>query len=463
MGTPVITGVRNYVASPNDTIIDSAVAKEQYVVIEGQNLGSALRISFNGVPATFNYSFLTPNHAVVKIPAIVFSQIDVNKLYTIEYVTSEGSTTFSFKLGPEAPVITAISDVFTEPADSIFIYGTNLVLIKKLSYGGTAITSFKPNVSGTSVGFVMPAPAPTSGNVEIDAYGGMAIFKIAADPIIFSISNENAAVNDSVFVYGQYLKGVESFSFGGTTISSYKLNNNGSSIGFVLPSSPQKGPVAITTSFGSVTTFYDVNDIYGTSSLSICDGGDNWQFWAADLYSGDPSSGWPSYTPDFPGTKSQFLVIDQGTLLAGAGQPWDRAIRLDSKNWVAQANINDPVENYALKFEMSIPNAWNGSSMLIQTDNDTYTYRWEPWKISANISKAYSTKGWITVTVPFTEFRAKDAALGVGRGNSMTELISLLGTSGKSGFYLYAHNYSTSATATGFKAAFDNIRVVKVK
>jgi hypothetical protein len=455
MGSPVITAVRNYAASPKDTIMTDAVAKEQWVVIQGQNLGNAVRISFDGVPASFNSSLLTSNSAVVKIPAITFSKVDVNKMYTIEYVTSEGTATFSFKLGPAAPTVTSISDVFAEPADSVYIYGKDLVLVKSFSYGGTPITSFKSNLDGSAVGFLMPSPAPVSGDVVITTFTGVVTYKISADPIIYSISNENALANDSVFVYGTYLKGIQSFSFGGTPISSYKLDSNGKSIGFVLPPSPQTGPVSITTTFGSVTTLYNVNDTKGTSSLSIADGGDNWQWWAA-------SKSGPN-NPDFPGNNTEFFVLDKGTLLPGDGWPWTSAVRLNPRNWIAQANINDPIENYALKFEVNIPNDWNGGSMLIQSDNDAYTYRAEPWQKTATTTAAYKTKGWMTVTVPFTEFRSKDTKLGVGRGDSMTEFISLLGTSGKSGFYLYLHNYDTSPTITGFKAGFDNIRVVKIK
>jgi hypothetical protein len=462
IGSPVITDVRNYAASPKDTIMTEAIAKEQWVVIQGQNLGNALKISFNGVSASFNTSYLTPNSAVVKIPAISFSQVDESKMYTIEYVTSEGTATFSFKLGPAAPTITAISDVFAQPNDSVYVYGKDLFLIKSLSYGGTPIASYKANLSGTSVGFLMPSPAPTSGDVVITAFAGSFTFKISADPTIISISNENAIANDSVYVYGTYLKSIQSFSFGGTAITSFKSDSKGSSVGFVLPPSPHTGPVSITTAFGSVTTFYNVNDTKGTSSLTTCEGPENWQWWAADFRSGDPGSGWPSYIPDFPGNKTRFFVLEQSALLAGAGWPWERAVRLNATQWVAQANINDPVENYVLKFEVNIPNTWNGGSLLIQSDNDTYTYRGEPWKKSETTTEAYKTKGWITVTVPFTEFRSKDAKLGVGRGASMTEFISLLGTSGKSGFYLYQHNYGTEPT-TAFKAAFDNMRVVKIK
>src|SRR5437868_6560890 len=118
---PVITGVVNYVASPNDTVYHSLVANNQWVVITGQNLQNAIQIKFNGVAASFNAALFAPNSVVVQIPSMQFSTIDSSKLYTIEYTTTTGTTTFSFKLGPAKPDILAISNVFAKPGDSVFL------------------------------------------------------------------------------------------------------------------------------------------------------------------------------------------------------------------------------------------------------------------------------------------------------------------------------------------------------
>ena len=85
---PVITGVVNYVASPNDTALHSLVADGQWVVITGQHLQNAIQIKFNGVTASFNGTLFSHNSAVVQIPPMQFSTIDTSKLYTIEYTTT---------------------------------------------------------------------------------------------------------------------------------------------------------------------------------------------------------------------------------------------------------------------------------------------------------------------------------------------------------------------------------------
>lgn len=465
--SPVITGVLNYAASPADSALTGIVPNAQWVVISGQNLQSAIHITFNGVEASFNPALLAPNSAVVQIPSIVFSTIDTNKINTIQYTTTGGTTMFSFKLLPAVPTITAISNVFANPGDSVYISGANLVLIQSFSYGGTAIPSFKASIDGTSVGFVMPNPAPTTGNAVITTKSGTATYKIQALPTITGVSNENAETGDSVYVYGTYFKSIQSVSFAGTAITSYVASADGSYIGFVLPALSQSGPVSITTKFGTATTVYNVHDIAGIGSISNWEWGGNfnWQWWGgATLTSGNPYSGWPPYNADFPGNSSMYMVLKNAVMAPAEGNTYSNyAILMNGAQWVPTAKINDSIENYVFRFEVSIPKPWNGGTIDILSSNGNYIARWEPWQISANSTVAYSTKGWRTITIPFSMFRAKDATLGEGKGASMAKFADLLGASGKTSCTVYIHNYSTSATTTGFYGAFDNLRVEKIK
>lgn len=462
---PVITGVRNYVASPNDTVLHSAIANGQWVVITGQNLQNATQINFDGVAASFNAALFAPNSAVVQIPSIVFSTIDTTKLYTINYKTTAGSTTFSFKLGPAAPTITAISNVFANPGDSVYIYGTNLVLVKSFSYAGTAISSFKSNLAGTALGFLMPTQTPLD-QVLIATKSGSTAFKIVATPTITGVSNENANKGDSVYIYGTYLKNIQSLTFAGTAITSFVSYSNGNSVGFVLPALTQSGPASVTTKFGTAATVYNVNDI-ATGSISNWEwsGNFNWQWWGgASLTSGNPSSGWPPYNPDFPGNTSQYMVLKNGILNPAEGNTYSNyAILMNAAQWVPTANINDPVDNWAFKFEVSIPQSWNGGTIDILSGVSGHVARWEPWQKTANSTAPYKTKGWITVTIPLSAFRAPDPTLGEGEGASISKISDLVTNSGNSACTVYIHNYSTSATATGFYGALDNLRVVKIK
>lgn len=461
---PVITAVKSYVSSPNDTVLHSLVANGQYVVITGQNLANATHIEFDGVTANFNSSFVTSTNAVMKIPEILFSAVDTTKLYTIRYTTPGGSVTFPFKLGPAKPTVSAISNVFAAPGDSVYVYGQNLVLVQGFSYGGTAIASFKPAADGSSIGFLMPAATPGD-QVVITAKAGKVIFKIVATPTITRVSNENPSAGDSVYVYGTYLKNIESLTFAGAAVSSFVSSADGSRVAFVSPTLTASGPVSVTTKFGTATTVYKVNDI-ATGALSNWEwsGMFNWQWWGgANLTSGDPGSGWPPYSADFPGNKSLFMTLKTGILAAGEGNTYSSyAILLNGAQWVPAANLSDPTDSWAFKFDVSIKQLWNGGSIQIQSSFGSYVALWEPWQKSAGTA-AYKTNGWVTVTIPLSSFRAADATLGAGRGVSLTKITDLLGPSGNSGCTMYIHNYGAAATATTFYGAFDNLRVVKIK
>ena len=126
------------------------------------------------------------------------------------------------------------------------------------------------------------------------------------------------------------------------------------------------------------------------------------------------------------------------------------------------ANLTDPGTGWALKFEINIHKPWNGGTLCLKSSNGDYVARYEPWQISSSKTAAYTTKGWQTVTIPLSSFRAKDANLGEGKGSSIAKVSDLLDPSSKNGgLVLYIHNYSTAPTATSFDGAFDNFRIVK--
>ncbi|SDP28957.1 hypothetical protein SAMN05428975_1011 [Mucilaginibacter sp. OK268] len=457
---PVVTSVRLYVPSPNDIVLSNGDPKSSasiygnggiYVAIVGHNLQNATEIDFNGVPAKFNVALFAPNNAVVQVPTINYAKIDTTKLYTLVYKTAGGSTTFSFKLGPMLPTLTGISDVFTQPGDSVYVTGTDLVLIKSVSYGGSVISSFKTDTNGRFIGFLMPA-VKTTDQVLVTTKSGSAAFKIVATPTITGISNENALSGDSVYVYGTNLRSIQKVVFAGTTITSYKALSNGKAIGFVLPALSSSGPVSVTTEFGTATTVYNVNDV-ATGSISNWDSNFNWQYWGA----GKQTNG----DPNFSGNSSTYFVLDISGLAKGDGWPWSTNIPMNGAQWVPKANIADSASHWAFKFEVSIPKAWNGTTVDIVSGVGGYIARWEPWQKNATTTAPYITKGWVTVTIPLTSFRASDPTLGEGMGASISKISDLTGTSGNTSCTLYIHNYGTSAA--GFYGAVDNLRVVKIK
>lgn len=475
---PAITSIRNYSASPNDTLV-TGITPGQWIVIHGQNLKDAVQILFDGVPAQFNYALFSEDAAVLQIPAVIpFNNVAAADLNTIKYYTTNGFTTYSFSVNAPAATITGNSMASKDKVgDSVFIYGTNLYLVKSLSIAGVTVSSVSAATGGASLGFTLPViTQPMPWHVVLTLASGTYNFDISIVPVISSVSNANPSQGDSVYVYGSNLNGVTSFTFAGTSISNFIEAADGSSVGFVAPSLSQSGPVKIVCTYGSAATAFNVNSQISTNGiLANMEWGNyfGWQWWGGaglTVNSAANSGGWITVKPAFDGVlgtnNTMFVSYDKGVMKAGDGAAFDGAYNfpIGANQWVPATNISDPVGNWAIQFEISVAHPWNGGTLcLVGGFAGNYIARYEPWQISAASTAAFTTKGWTTVTIPLTSFRASDPTLGDGMGTSVASLTDLLGSTGNTSLSIYLHNFKTSATETGFYAAIDNVRVVKIK
>jgi len=371
---PVLTGVLNYAPSPGDSVLQS-LQPGQWVVLTGHNLMGATQIVINGVSTNFNSSMFTDSYAVVQVPAIIpFPLIPAEQQNTIRYVTPQGSTVFSFDVSAPAPTITSISNENANTGELVYIYGTNLFLLNKLSYAGSEITEYSSAPDGTYVSFTLPE-----------------------------------------------LTGI--------------------------------GPVVVENKTGSYSTVFNVNDPTGM----LCNFDDvNTLGWGPTV---DNSSA------TFPGNKGYYAILKNDGLNAGNSSWWEgnRSINTNGVQWVPVDSLSIPVDEYAVKFEINVPQKWNGTSLFILRDyNWTYVARFEPWKLDSDKTTPVSTNGkWVTVTIPLALFLTKADGKD-GTGVSAPSLKALLGDSGNAPFNIFTVNDSEQQ-APALNIAIDNIRVVKIK
>lgn len=467
-GVPVITAVRNYAAAPNDTLVTSLVPG-QWIVIHGENLKDATQISFNGSPAQFDAGLFSDNTAVLQVPwSLPYNNLDPDVVNTIKYVTKAGTITYKFNVMPPPAIILGNSmTAATQVGDSIYIFGENLYLIEKLTIAGTEISPLTTADDGSFVGFVLPvinAPMPWAG--VLVAATGTYEFEVLIVPEIYAISNANPSLGDSIRVDGRNLNGVSSLKFGGATITNFKEDPDGYYVKFVAPDkwSYTNGPVTIVNSYGTVSTPYDINTQNNKwlGLLANFEWGDYFGYaWWGDIKLA-------SNMADFNGlmgkNDSQYVYFNTPVLDGGASKYAPLGNSNTGNKWIPVANMSDPVENWGLQFEISVAKPWDGGTLYIRTEfaGDNFVARYEPWKIPAsNKTLAYETDGWQTVTIPLSEFRTKDVEL--GDGISPTRLNQILGSSGASSYNMTIKNFASFKTTTGFYAAIDNIRVVKIK
>lgn len=482
-GTPVITHVRNYAESPKDTIVTS-INMGQWVVLVGKNLSAVTQVTFGGISATINTALYSDTSLVVQLPTIPFQSVPADKLNKIMAFTECGSTTFDIKVsGP--PLITRVRNVASSPNDTLLsaivpgqtinLIGFNLKNATSISFQG--VLANLANIIYTDTSAIIKVPTDLSGSnaaqVNLITYttsigSGTFSIMIIGPPIVTRVSLENPLPGDSVYLYGNNFISVQNLSFAGVPIASYNVSADNTRIGFVAPTLTQSAPVSITAAGGSFSTTYNVNDI-ATGSISNFEWSGNfqWEWWGgAELNSGDPNSGWPPYNSAFPGNTGMYLNLKYTSLNPGDGADWSHAVRIPRVQWVPAASISDPIDKWVLKFEMSIPTAWEGGSLCIKTSSSDYMYRYEPWQTGPNSTTPFTTSGspnkWETISIPLSWFRRNDATLGDGRGAPATSLTDILtgGAAGTSELRLYTHNYQTAAVIN-FNAAFDNFRVVK--
>lgn len=369
---PVITGVRNYAATPGDSILQS-LTPGQWVVLLGHNLKGATQVYFNGVLTSYNSALFSDTSAPVQVPAVIpFPSVTADQLNTIRYVTPNGSTTFTFNI-------------------------------------------------------------------------------VAPPPSITSISNENANAGDSVRVYGLNFFFIKSISFAGSAVSKWKEADDGTSVGFVVPTLTKSAPLVITTQSGAASTVFNVNDV---NTGALCNFDDvNTYSWGA--------TGTSSNNSLFSGNRGTYAIMTDPPLSPNEWSWWNggRSINSNAVQWVPADSLNVPIGNYALKFEVNVPVVWNGGSIYVVKDyTSNYVGRYEPWKDTNGNTFNYSSTGWQTFTIPLSMFLTKN-----GTGTAAASLTELLGSAGSGSVHIWLINNSPSATATGFNAAFDNIRVVKIK
>ncbi len=482
---PSISHVRNYAASPNDTILNS-VSANQWVVLIGKNLSGVTRALFGTTPATINNTFFSDTCIVIQIPEIPFQSIPRNAVNAITVVNEHGTATYNISI-TGTPIITQVKNYAAAPNDTVVnaivpnqkitLIGYNLKDAAQITFQGIAVNM--TDVQFTDSTAIVQVPADLSGAdaslsnmISVTNRIGTGTFgiRIIGPPLILSISHEIPKEGDSVYIYGNNLSSVQALTFAGATISSYKENADGSRLGFISPALSDAGPVSITTLAGSFTTAFKVNDInfINAGGLGILGNMEwsnhfGWAWWggSVDLTSSDPNSGWPSYNATYGVGTGMYLVYKSPALNAGEGSDGN-AIRLGEYEWVPTENHNDAGDKWAIKFDINVKKTWNGGTICIRTNNASYLALYEPWKISATKSAPYTTKGWQTVTIPLSEFRLKDATLGDGRGASITKVSDLLDiATGKTYLTIYLKNYGTDVTGTSFEAAFDNFRVTK--
>ncbi|SKB77057.1 glycan-binding surface protein [Dyadobacter psychrophilus] len=136
-GAPSITNVRLLDPTKADSSLNAA-EPGTLIVIQGQNLGSVMKVYFNDFEATFNAALGSNSNLIVTIPANAPTKaVDAGVSNKIKVQTKGGETTYDFVLSAPMPVLTGLYSEFVKPGGTLVIQGDYFYNIKSVKVGAT--------------------------------------------------------------------------------------------------------------------------------------------------------------------------------------------------------------------------------------------------------------------------------------------------------------------------------------
>lgn len=357
------------------------------------------------------------------------------------------------------------------PGTQIIIEGQNLGGIQEIYFNGFPAGFNSVYNTNNNIIVTIPAKAPTEATmpnapdeIRIVTDHGEVIYKFKLDippPVISSILNENALVGDSMIVFGSNLWLVTKVLLpGNKEVTAAVSNPDGSRLSFKLPDlNNATGRLTIQAKYGSVTSTAPINKHEGDSLITnFTESGKpgeasvwNWAWWGA-VQSYDVSK--------FPGTRGGYLQNIFGGVGANDGGWWNgnRSGNFDEVTLFTDAVRTQQTSNYALKFEINTVEPWTSGVQILRF-NDDYAYRFMPYTTAPN--KSFNTLNkWQTVTVPLSEFKTVSGGV-EGTGTNASTMDKLVKAGGKVAFsYRFI---AEAAPISLFNAAYDNIRIVKIR
>lgn len=389
-GTPVVRYIRPCDAAVSDSLLSSAYLGDKIAII-GENLGGVNAVYFNDQKAKLNPNFVTNNTIIVTIPSVIPGEKqDIIKLYT-----GKDSCYYSFETKVPVPNVKSMTCEYVADGDVAYIQGLYFV-----------------NEEAN------PLKVVFSGNVEGE---------------VLSADVNNIAVK--------------------------------------VPTGAQSGPIKVTSVYGtgeSSLNFRDSRNIILDFDTRYPDGGFN-HGWHGG--SGVGTEG---------GINGQYLIMTGEVKIDDKGEVSTDDSKFCFDRWAYHENAADlfdagKLDNYVLKFEVNVTQTWSAAPLQFifsggadawmnwqetsngGNPNENFKWSkeypralWMPWKNTGS----YTTNGWITVTIPMSEFKYNDigADVGVKAAGHYAGITLFVGkTGGLTG---------TACTPTFY---IDNVRVVKAQ
>lgn len=316
----------------------------QVLRLEGSGFAGIRKVYVNGYDTYFNPVYVTDNNMLIQLSGdtpTIEAEEDVRN--SIRFVKTGTELVYEFDIRDAAPVISRISHTLPQAGESIIIYGSGLTEIHKVVFPGNVVVTdgITSDEEGEFVIVTVPDGLTEGGSLFVEGSNGGAY-----SPAYFNFKEGVILDFD-----GNGQQGFWSWSEDGSMINDEDLESE--VIGM--------GPVSQGT---YVAHRPDRIASFPTNSKR------NTEVWTA----GNDVDDWRGQlTPHIP--------------------------------------ANTPVSQVAFQFDIFVPEAWSESGFLKLCLHNSFnggewagdSYNYVPWVEDGEIVP-FETDGWITVTVPFSDF-----------------------------------------------------------
>ena len=373
-------------------ISPNPVKNGQNITVTGTDLDLVTKVTFGGNKGGAILGGGTTTQIVVKVPVSATEDV------VIFGTAADKTVTWSNVLELVKPTVTAISPTDAKAGDIITITGNDLDLVTNVKFAGD-VEAAVSNATLNQLTVTVPVGAKTGpltlvlkNTSEVTIVQELNIL-VATNAVITSMP-AMAGPGDMISIVGQNLNELNEVIFPGNVSATMFGQKTATLIEVFVPLTVQLGPgniKFITFSgeefFSPPIIFTGVDPVDDPALVFFnFDGLDSWWGDAGGIEND------PALTLD----GSNYFRVNQ------ACSGWTGLFWRNGSNNFPGALVGTNISGYALKFDLNVIEPITGGILhwrLKGTEGDFWR-RWAPWEATGS----YSTNGWVTITIPLTEF-----------------------------------------------------------
>lgn len=381
MAVPVIAGL-----APNPVKNGAALT------VTGTNLDLITSVSFGGGKTGAILGGGTATEIKVNVPKDATSG-------TVSFGTAAGKSVTSGSLAMVVPTIASISPLALKTNAGLTIAGTNLDLVVKVLFtGGNQVTVANPGESeimvtvpsGTLSG---PVTIITTNGTEVAS--GESLTILASNVPVITSMPLTMKPGQMITLIGEKLNLLTDVIFPGEVKATMFGEKTATKLEVVVP-------MAVTKGKGKIK-FVTSDNEFSESPEVMISGVDPVKDPTLVFFNFDNLNSWWG---DAGAAENDAALSLDGTNYWRVNKQcsgWTGLFWRNGKNDFPADRIGTDVAQYVVKFDINILEPMTGGQLRLRFNGSEgdFWYLWAPWAESGS----YKTDGWITVTVPITDFR----------------------------------------------------------